>query len=168
MLIIVSVLNPPVQEVQTWILSVIKVLGKGEYEGVWLSAQKAAVHLQTCRSKSCCSNRMKSSDLVSSCCTGPGVVQRVHHQRHADLLRTNPWINVEGDPGPDGLPHRLLGSTSEVQPGPKPQVKPHVASVTFEACVCFYFCIINLRLKLLKERLTLISRKTRGAGWNPE
>lgn len=45
--------------------------------------------------------------------TGPGVVQRVHHQRHLGVLRANPRADVEGEPGTHGFPHRLPGSTSE-------------------------------------------------------
>ncbi|CAG00301.1 unnamed protein product [Tetraodon nigroviridis] len=52
---------------------------------------------------------------------GPGVVQRVHHQRHLGLLRANPRADVEGHPSTHGFPHRLPGSTPEEQSGPKPQ-----------------------------------------------
>lgn len=55
---------------------------------------------------------------------GPGVVQRVHHQRHFGLLWANPRADVKGNPGTHGLSHRLPGSTSEEQSGPKSQVGP--------------------------------------------
>lgn len=57
---------------------------------------------------------------------GPGVVQWDHHQRHLGLLWANPRADVQGNPGTHGLSHRLLGSTSEEQSGPKSQVGPQL------------------------------------------
>lgn len=61
---------------------------------------------------------------------GVGVVQRIHHQRHPHLLWSDPRADIKGNPGAHGFPHWLLGSTSEVQPGPKSQVRPRARGMS--------------------------------------
>lgn len=79
------------------------------------------------RWSSCSATWVHAQSFKSLRLTGAGVVQRVHHRGHADLLRPNPRPDAEGNQGTHGLPHRLPGSTSEDQSGPKSQVKPRVA-----------------------------------------
>lgn len=57
--------------------------------------------------------------------SGPGIVQRVHHQWHPHLLWPYPRADVDGNPGAHEFPHWLPGSTSEAEFGSKSEVNPH-------------------------------------------
>lgn len=67
--------------------------------------------------------------------SGPGIVQRVHHQWHSHLLWPNPRADIEGNPGAHEFPHWLPGSTSEAEFGSKFEVKAHVGGRHFNTVV---------------------------------